>query len=372
MAEEREVLVSGVGVVSAAGEGPDALAAAVREGGPLVSEITAFEVAEDGPARACEVHEFDLARHVPSVKSYIDRTSALALAATKTALEDAGLFEVGGRGGREVGLVYGTQWGCLDSMELFYGKLKGGNPRFAPPLPFSHSYANSAASVLSIEFRLRGHHAVYSTGRTSGARAVLAGADAVGSGRAGAVACVASDSFSRAAFRHYHAKGLLRPDDGTEDDPRRFFLGEGASCLVLEDAEAARSRGARARARVLGSGASPGADAAAALETAIRTALARAEVEPAEVRTAFGTSASREGTEAEIAALVASLGVGDERAREMLLSTGMVLGETMGASGALAAVAACAGGLDGPAVVLSTEPAVTGPSAVAVLLAPAS
>ncbi|MHC4502111.1 MAG: beta-ketoacyl synthase N-terminal-like domain-containing protein [Planctomycetota bacterium] len=372
MTGEREVLVTGVGVVSAAGESPDALAAAVREGRPLASEITAFEVAEGEPARACEIHEFDLARHVPSVKSYIDRTSALALAATKAALEDAGVFEDGARGGREVGLVYGTQWGCLDSMEVFYAKLKGSNPRFAPPLPFSHSYANSPASVLAIEFALRGHHAVYSTGRTSGARAVLAGADAVESGRAGAVACVASDSFSHAAFRHYHAKGLLRPDDGTEDDPRRFFLGEGASCLVLEDAGAARSRGARVRARVLGSGAAPGSGAAAALEVAIRKALARAGVEPAKVRAAFGTSASREGTEVELAALVASLGVGEGRAREMLLSTGMVLGETMGASGALAATAACAGGLDGPAVVLSAELAPTGPSAVAVLLAPAS
>lgn len=373
----RRAVITGAGVVSAAGEEPAALAAALERGAPLVSEITAFETAPGEPTRAAEIAEFDLARHVPSVKSYIDRTSALALAAAKLALEDASLADDTARG-CEVGLAFGTQWGCLDSMELFYAKLAGGNPRFAPPLPFSHSYANSPASVLAIELGLRGHHIVYSTGRSSGAWALLGGADAVELGEAEAVACVAADSLSRAAFRHYHSRGELLPDaiaSAAEDARGRFLLGEGAGALLLEEGAAASARGARALARLLGSGVgsgvATGTDARSATEDAVRAALLRAGVAPGDVAAVFGTAAGRAAMEVELAAVASALEIPLEKAREITVQAGAVFGETMGAGAVLVAAAACAGGARRTALIISTEQAGAGPSAVAVLLGPA-
>ncbi|MHC5054917.1 MAG: beta-ketoacyl synthase N-terminal-like domain-containing protein [Planctomycetota bacterium] len=373
MSAPRRAVITGSGAVSAAGEAPATLAAALDSGAPLVSEITAFETEPGEPTRAVEIAEFDLSRHVPSVKSYIDRTSALALAAAKLALEDASLADDAARRG-EVGLAFGTQWGCLDSMDLFYAKLAGGKPRFAPPLPFSHSYANSPASVLAIGLRLRGHHIVYSTGRASGAWTILGGADAVELGETDAVACVAADSLSRAAFRHYFSRGELLPDDvaSPDEDARgRFLLGEGAGAVVIEEASAASARGAKALAQVLGSGVATGADALCATEDAVRAALLRAGLEPGDVATVLGTAAGRAAIEAELGAVASALEVSSEKVREITIPVGAVLGETMGAGAALAAAAACSGGLGGQALVISVDAVESGPTAVAVLLGPA-
>lgn len=381
VSELREVLVSGVGVVSAAGKTPAALGHALRARQPLPGDITAFEPAEGEPARAVEIAEFDLSRHVPSVKSYIDRTSALALAAGKMALDDAGLTDADqtDADGRGVGLSYGTQWGCLDSMELFFGKLVSGNPRFAPPLPFSHSYANSPASVMAIELGLRGRHAVYSTGRLSGAWALLGAADAVALGAADVMACAASDSFTRSAFRHYHSNSRLLPDDvpdALSDGRGRFLLGEGAACLVLETEDAARGRGAQAKAALLGVGSASGRDSASALEAAARDALERAKAEPGGLESFIGTASSAAGARSELAAAARLAGRPEEEIEGAFLSVGLVLGETMGASGLLAAAAGCACVEDGPVIVLAAE----GPgepdegegrgAAVAILLGP--
>jgi len=390
MPERRDIVVTGAGAISAAGEAAEvlgcahpaaarlhsgdtpggggdagattieALAAALAAGAPFSGEITAFEPAEGEPTRAAEILGFDLSRHVPSIKSYIDRTSALALAAARLALEDARLLDEGSRGGAEVGLVYGTQWGCLDSMEIFYGKLRDGDPRFAPPLPFSHSYANSTASVLAIELGLRGHHLVVSTGRASGAWAILAGVDALALGRARAIACAASDSFSRAAFRLYASLGLLLPDgaaDAAGDKQGRFLLGEGAGALILEDRAFAEARGAEVRGRLRGAEAARGADARDACELAARGALARAGVAPGEVTAIVGTSPSGPGARAEAASAGAALELRAEAARDIFAPLGLVLGETMAASGVLAAACACmsARRAGGSALVLCAE-----------------
>ena len=373
MSDPRRAVVTGVGVISAAGEDAAALHKALDSGAPIISEITAFETERGEPTRAAEIVEFDLARHVPSVKSYIDRTSALALAAAKFALGAASLADEGTRSG-EVGLAFGTRWGCLDSMELFYAKLAGGNPRFAPPLPFSHSYANSAASVLAIELRLRGHHVVYSTGRVSGAWALTGGADAIELGEAEAIVCVAADSLSRAAFRHYHSRGELLPDDvasADEDEQGRFLLGEGAGALVIEEASAASARGAEVLARVMGTGIASGDDAVSATEDAVRAALLRAELVPGDVEAAFGTAAGSIAIEAELAAVASSLEMSPERVCEITTSTGAVLGEVMSAGAPLAVAAACARGVGGPTLVISAEQGGTRPSAVAVIVGPA-
>jgi len=369
----RRAVITGVGVISAAGEDAVSLASALELGAPLASEITAFETEPGEPTRAAEIADFDLARHVPSVRSYLDRTSAMALASAKLALAQASLVDEEKRAG-EVGLAFGTQWGCLDSMELFYAKLAGGNPRFAPPLPFSHSYANSPASVLAIELKLRGHHVVYSTGRASGAWALLGGGDAVELARADAIVCVGADSLSRAAFRHYHSRGELLPDDiasAEEDAEGRFVLGEGAGAVVIEELSSAEARGAKALARVLGSGVASGEDTVSAIENAARAALLRAGLLPGDVARVLGTAAGRAAVESETAAVASSLEIPAERAREITVRAGQVLGETMSAGAPLAVAAACARGVDGPTLVISADGAGTRPSAVALMIGPA-
>jgi 3-oxoacyl-(acyl-carrier-protein) synthase len=368
----RNVAITGAAAVSSAGSTPNELAAALDAGALLDCDITAFECAAGEPTKACELSEFDLSAYAPSVKSYIDRTSALALAACRVALEGAGLLEEEGRPAGELGLVYGTQWGCVDSMELFYAKLKGGNPRFAPPLPFSHSYANSPASVVAIELKLRGYHLVLSSGRTSGALALQAGLDAIALGRADRVVCVASDSLSRATFSLYHERGCLLPDDvrPPADDETRVVLAESGCAIVLEEAEAAVSRGATARARVLSAGTYADADAARAVEDAARAAMILGGTLPQGIAAATGAAPSPGAEAVELRGLAAAVECDEARARQMYTGLGRAFGESLSVGGLLAVAAACAEGATLPRLILSADDGAARPSAVALLITP--
>jgi len=213
-------------------------------------EITAFEISEGLPAWGFEVLDFSLEQELPNIKSFIDRTSALALGATKRALSDAGLLAAESRPqGVEIGCGYGTTLGCLEAMGIFWNKVKTSNPKFAQPLPFTQGYANSPSSLMCIEFGLRGPAATFSGERLAGIEALLFAVDQIAAGAGDVIAVGASESLSQAAFNHLQAGGELsrsgRWDDG-------IIPGEGAAVLIVESLESAQKRGAKILAEVDG------------------------------------------------------------------------------------------------------------------------
>ena len=131
----QPVAITGIGAVTPIGIGRENLRNALAHGRSGIAEITSFDT--DGLAieLAGEVADFDIANHIGSIKTYLDRTSAFALAAAASALADAKW--IGNVPGAEIGLCLGTAWGCQDSIELYTSKLMEGNPKFAPPLVFT-------------------------------------------------------------------------------------------------------------------------------------------------------------------------------------------------------------------------------------------
>src|SRR5262249_14912303 len=118
---------------------------------------------------------------------------------------------------------------------------------------------------------------------------------------------------------------------------RGFVLGEGCYLFVLEDGDAARARGARIRAAVAGSGSLfTGGRGADAVKAVMALALERAGVEPRSVDlVSASASSSREADFVEATAIGALLG------REVpVTAVKSMLGECMGASGALQTAAA--------------------------------
>jgi 3-oxoacyl-(acyl-carrier-protein) synthase len=213
-------------------------------------EITAFEVPEGAPAWGFEVLDFALERELPHIKSFVDRTSALALVAGKLALADAGLLEREKRPvGQEIGCAYGTMFGCLEAMTIFWHKIKTSNPKFAQPLPFTHGYANSPSSLLCIEYGLRGPAATFSGERLAGVEAVLFAYDQIAAGAGEIILAGASESLTLAVYNHLRATGQLSRS-GTWDEGT--IPGEGAAMLVLESLDSAQRRGANVLAEVAG------------------------------------------------------------------------------------------------------------------------
>lgn len=246
----NRVVITGVGYV-ASPVLAEALSGRLTAPPDAPPEITGFEVPEGMPAWGFEALDVNLDTELPNVKSFIDRTSALALVAAKRALLDAGLLDQAARPADvdEMGCAYGATFGCLEAMQIFWQKVKTSNPKFAQPLPFTQGYANSPSSLLCIEFGLRGPAATFSGEKLAGMEALTFAVDQIVSGATRVMLAGASESLSPPAYRHLLATGQLSKTGNWTDG---IVPGEGGAMLVLERDDAARARGARIYAEIEG------------------------------------------------------------------------------------------------------------------------
>jgi 3-oxoacyl-[acyl-carrier-protein] synthase II len=224
----HEILVTGIGPVSAIGIGRMAWEQGVHAGVPGTSPLSLFPA--DHPT--AEVRGFDLGAILPSIKTYLDRASEFALAAAQLALIDAGLATGDWKRWR-AGVVVGSEYGCLPTMQTYTVALQQKGPRQANPLLFSHMYVNAPTSLIAIEFGLGGHHGTYA-GHGAGPQALEGAIEALTLGRAELLVVAGVDVLSEPLYRALAAENTLG------DLP----LGEGACALILETAAHADARGA--------------------------------------------------------------------------------------------------------------------------------
>ncbi len=240
------VAISGIGVVSSVGVGYEPFAEAVVNG---ISGLGAWSGAADEPLLAGEVVGFQVRDYLVAEKGYLDRASEFALAATKLCLDQAGLAAVPAEPERR-GLVLGTQYGCLGTAANYTQRVRSRGIRFATPLVFSHAFVNTPASLISIDFDLKGYHATMTSGAGAGLVALETALVALGLGHADAVLAGAADALC-ADIIAGHAGPLLRTDDPDAYDPMGdagVALGEGAALLLLESEANLTARGGTALA----------------------------------------------------------------------------------------------------------------------------
>jgi len=232
------VVITGIGPVSAIGIGREAWQAGLASGADGVSPLSLFT--GDHPTAekrgeillTAEVKNFDLDTLLPSLKTYLDRASAFTLAAGQLALADAGVTP-DKIDRRRAGVVLGSEFGCLNTMQIYTAALQQKGARLANPLLFSHMYVNTPTSLAAIEFGLGGHHGTFA-GAGAGRQALESALEALQLGRAEMILVVGVDAISEPLYRALVAEGSL----GNEP------LGEGACALVLETADGAASRDA--------------------------------------------------------------------------------------------------------------------------------
>ena len=185
----------------------------------------------------------------------------------------------------------GTGIGGLSTIEAEHAALREGRGKVSPCVP--QMMANSAAGALAIEHELRGQCFGTVSACAAGAHAIGAAARMVAYGDASA--CVAGGSkaaiteLAMAAFAEMGAtseSGISRPFDRRRDG---FVMGEGAGVMVLEDADAAESRGARILGYLTGYGSTADAHHMTAPSRARRAP-------PARSRRRSGTRRSRPAT----------------------------------------------------------------------------
>ncbi|GIG59420.1 beta-ketoacyl-[acyl-carrier-protein] synthase II [Longispora fulva] len=348
------VSITGIGLVTPVGRGPDAVFDAMLTGR---SGIT--RPAEDHPVLgSLEVAGFAEAIDPKSLFSgpevrTIDRVTLLAVLTAGDALADAGI-EVG----RDVDpyriAVIGAGVGGMATLEHQVTQRVARGRAAVSPYLLPGILPNMAAARIAIRYGIRGYSSTIATACAAGAQAIAEGMRLIRSGDADVVVCGCSEAplFPTFAETFDNARALAR---GWEDpaqasrpfDSRRngFVLSEGAGYLVLERTGHADARGVAGYADVAGWGGTtdahhpttPRPDGASAAEC-VRRALASAGIAPGDVGylNAHGTS-TKLGDVAETIATHEVFG----HSGPPVSSTKSVTGHLLGASGVVEA-AACA------------------------------
>ncbi|MEE2751006.1 MAG: beta-ketoacyl-[acyl-carrier-protein] synthase family protein [Myxococcota bacterium] len=257
----REVVVTGVGVLTGYGRGLSVLSRGLHSNQGATAPLVAFDPAGLPIGEAAEFPE-PLAE-VPGLPD--DRKGWLALEAVQDALRSAGLNEA-----PEAGVYLGTGLSSVTPSELEVDVLahlgdqgldhdavmRDVDPRRAAPR--RHLPERVTAAVADIA-GARGPQYTSFSACAAGAQAIAEGARAVRRGDLEVALCGGHDSMIHPlgvlsfVVLGALAAGPCRPFDRRRDG---FVIGEGAAVLVLESADSARRRGARPMARVLGSGTS--------------------------------------------------------------------------------------------------------------------
>jgi 3-oxoacyl-[acyl-carrier-protein] synthase II len=328
----KPLAITGFGLLCSVATGPAALADALST--RPQGAVPAQDMFED-PLPRPDGHvlaDFKVRDHLGRKgTSFFDRSTALALVATKQALGDTGLTVDDGNRQR-VGMVLGTTAGSLKSTSEYSRETYvQERPYLVNPLIFPNAVMNCAAGQAAIWYGLKGVNATVAGGQLAIHSALRYAGTLMACGYADALLVGATEEFSaQAAWATAYAQRRAGGDVPT---------GEGAAVFVIEDADAVRAAGRTPDAEVLATEvrqlASPGS---AGLTQCIRAALERAGIDPQEVRLVVtGENGMTELDEAEDAAVRAVLGDGPERLRIKEL-----VGECHSASAALAVAAVLA------------------------------
>lgn len=253
----RRVVITGIGPIAAVGIGREDFIAGLAEGREGRRPPSRIEAPADRLPQLAECLDFFVEDYLESEKTYLDRCSALLLGACALAFEDAGL-DWSALDHPRVALSVGTAYGCLDSMHNVTARVQAKGLRFASPMIFTHSFANSPASLAAIEFGIQGPAATFCTGDTSSGAALQYALDLVARGRVDVALAGGVDALSDALVAAFVA-----------DPPRGLVPGEGACIVALEGEQEARARGANILAELAGVAlAGPAGDAQAAVSAA--------------------------------------------------------------------------------------------------------
>ena len=354
--KKRRVVVTGIGVVSSIGHGKDAFWKSLSEGKSGVSNISAFDTSQFTTHFAGEIKDFDPSKHIlPKKLKRMDRTTQLAVVASKMAAQDAGLDFQKESERERTGVIIGAALAGVGYILEQHTTLMQRGPMRINPFTALASFPDACAGNVSIELGVTGPSFSIATACSSASDACGYALDAIQSGEldflimGGAEATIfpgilASFCVARAlSTRNDQPEKASRPFSMDRDG---FVLGEGAGMLVLEEYEHAKKRGAHIYAEILGHGMTcdayhmtapdpEGKEAARAMKLAMR----HAKVNPEEIDyvNAHGTSTPL-NDKTETAVLKKVLG---EHAYKIPVSaTKSMIGHLIGAAGSVEMIAA--------------------------------
>ena len=349
----RRVVVTGLGMVSPLGLNVEDSWGNILAGKSGVAPIDKFDASAYSTRFSASVKDFDPTPYMAAKDARkMDVFVQFGMAAGIQAMEDAG-FEISDEMAPRVGCAIGSGIGGIGQIEKNTKIVEDSGPRRISPFFVPGSIINMIAGNLSVKYNMQGPNLAIVTACTSGthniglaARLIAQGdADAMLAGGAEmATTPVGVGGFAAAralSTRNDDPEAASRPWDKDRDG---FVLGDGAGVMLLEEYEAAKTRGAKIYAELTGFGMSgdashmtlppeDGRGAAAAMANALRdSGLAADQINYVN---AHGTSTPA-GDVAESKAVASVLGAAASDVA--VSSTKSMIGHLLGAAGAVEAI----------------------------------
>ncbi|MCI6160055.1 MAG: beta-ketoacyl-ACP synthase II [Prevotella sp.] len=354
--ELKRVVVTGLGAVTPIGNTPEETWKNLLAGVSGAAPITRFDSSLCKTHFACEVKDLD-------VNAYIDRKEArrldhytqLALISAMQGVTDSGM-DLEKVDKNRIGVIYGVGIGGIRTFEeevMAYAKDEEKGPRFSPFF-IPKMISDIAAGHISIHYGFHGPNYTTTSACASSSNAIadafnlirLGKADVIVSGGAESAICMCGvggfNAMKALSTRNDDPQHASRPFSASRDG---FVMAEGAGCLVLEELEHAKARGARIYAEMVGEGMSGDAHHITAshpeglgAKLVMEAALKDAQLKPEDIDyiNVHGTSTNV----GDISEMKAIKDVFGENAFKLnISSTKSMTGHLLGAAGAVEAMA---------------------------------
>ena len=350
--DTRRVVVTGLGMLTPLGLDAESTWDGLIEGRSGIGPVTAFDASEFDDPIAGELHGFEPERYVDAkLLRRIDRSSVLAIAASKQAVQDAQL-DLERQEPGSVGIVLGTGIGGAYMLIENQRAMDERGARRVSPFLIPNALPDTASGLVAIALGAGGPNMAVTAACATGGAAVGEAAELIKRGEA---EVIIAGGFEAPLRPLYYAGFVAMRALGSHDDPAQasrpfdadrngFVISEGAGVLVLEDLDHALARGAHIYAEWKAAAtASDALDMVAAADDgrgiarAMRNAFELSGVDPTEVDyvNAHGTSTPI-NDRVETRAIRDVFGAHADRLA--VSSTKSMIGHMMGGAGAVEAV----------------------------------
>ena len=258
----KRVVVTGMGALTPIGNSTKAFWENLLQGRSGAGPITRFDASQFRTRIACELKDFQ-------VQDWLDRSeikktdffTQYALVAAAQALEDSGL-SIASMDPFDIGVIWGSGQGGMPVFEEQMKEYVQGNfvPRFSPFF-VPKLLVNMAAGMISLKYGLRGINYTTVSACATSNTAIMDALNYIRWGKAKVIVTGGSEApvveSSVGGFCSMKAMSIRNDDPATASRPfdadrDGFVMGEGAGCLILEELEHAKARGARIYAEVAG------------------------------------------------------------------------------------------------------------------------
>ena len=254
--ELKRVVVTGLGAVTPLGNTVEETWNNLVAGVSGAAPITLFDASDFKTQFACEVKNLKVNDFIDRKEARkMDRYAQLAIIAAMQAVQDSGM-DLDKEDKNRIGVIYGVGIGGIKTFEEevgYYAQHKENGPKFNPFF-IPKMIADIAAGLISIRYGFHGPNYTTTSACASSTNALADAFNLIRLGKAnvivsgGAEAAITPSGVG--GFNAMHALSTRNDDPEHASRPFSasrdgFIMGEGSGCLILEELEHAKARGAK-------------------------------------------------------------------------------------------------------------------------------